>query len=232
MLRYRIAFVTATLFLPLAIYGCFKAEQAPELGPLGDNDLDAVLVFIFDLSGSFEPTLNVRAYPTTFRIMDDFFEGTQGSRARIVIGQLSGEEGRMLFDGTPGDLRALCHSADDLRQFVKDNSDPGGSPVYQSIERGMDYVTAINGITDKTKVLTIVMSDLADNHRNGWQAQHNKMLETLSRYERLGGSIALYYVDSMLTGSWKQTLLGAGFGQDRFIIESTLVDHPRLPKFE
>ncbi|MEO8165590.1 MAG: hypothetical protein ABI619_09355 [Betaproteobacteria bacterium] len=196
-------------------------------------ELDACLAICVDMSGSFSDSWDRRAYQMFLELSDRFFTGSVGGNNRIVIAQLSGSEQVVLFEGQPSDLRSRLKTPEELNQFLKEQSDPSKSPVYSATKRMADYVNAIPTLTERTRLLTVILSDMQDSEsdRQARSVTGHQMLESLKTYQQRGGSIALYFVAETETARWARILSMAGFQPGHDVIENQVTSSPRLPTF-
>ena len=106
--------------------------------------------------------------PTTLflDLSDRFFTEGMGTNTRLVISQLSGSGDAVLFDGKPSDLRTRFKSPDELNQFLQERSDPSSSKVFESTTKTLEYVGSMSGVTERTRLLTVIMSDMLDSEQN------------------------------------------------------------------
>ena len=222
------------LLLCCACLGCVESQTSTRSQPFKPKQLDACLAIVVDMSGSFSGNWNDKAYKLFLQLMDQFFTDGGGEESRIVIGQLSGNEEVVLFEGRPNELRQKFRSPEELNRFLETNSVADASPVYQATGRAIDYISSMSGITEETKLVTVVLSDMIESETDLMKRSRagKKMVESLSRYEAMGGGIALYYVDPKETERWSEILDRAGFEPGSYVIESTLVAHPQLPQFD
>ncbi len=226
--------LTLLLALSCMTLGCVESQQVSQSQPFETKELEACLAIVVDMSGSFSGNWDDKAYKLFLQLMDQYFTDGAGDESRIVIGQLSGNTDVILFEGRPNELRQKFRSPEELNQFLETNSTPDQSPVYQSTARAIDYVSSMPGITEKTKLVTVVLSDMIESEANRVKRSSagTKMVESLKKYQAMGGGIALYYVAPEETQRWSEILDRAGFESGTYVIESTLVAHPQLPRFD
>lgn len=216
-----------------AAIGCVPAPQRKASAPFEVRELDACLAVLVDQSGSFAAELDERGYAVLLELMDRFFTDSAGGEARVVIGQLSGRRRAMLFEGRPDELRARFKTPEELAAFLKRESDPASSPVYEATTQAIEYVTAAPGVTDRTRLVTVILSDLEDNTpQPEREAVGRRMVRALEAYREVGGGLALYCVAPEQAPRWQTILSAAGFGAGEYVIESTLVARPQLPRFD
>lgn len=234
MHRSTILFIIATLIGSIGSIGCVPSQNASKSkASFKEQELDACLAFVIDQSGSFEGIWKEGGYELFLKISDRFFKESMGQETRIVIAQLSGAADVVLFEGRPSDLKRRFSSPEEMAAFLKANSDPTRSPVFEATKRVTDYLNEMPGINEKTKLLTVIISDMADSEFDLAirQATGNRMLESLSTYQKRGGALALYCVDPAETPRWRKILTEAGFAPGQFVIENALVESPQLPSF-
>lgn len=214
--------------------GCVESQSVGTVKPFENSELEACLTIVVDMSGSFAGSWEQRAYPLFLELSDQFFTENAGGESRIVLCQLSGKREVVLFEGSPADLRSRFRSPKELNQFLVEHSDPSDSPVYEATDRALNYVSSMSGITDQTRVLTVILSDMADaEHDNQLRrTTGHKMLASLKSYQERGGALALYFVSPTETARWQKILHRAGFASDSYVIESQLVASPQLPRFD
>ena len=90
------------------------------------------------------------------------------------------------------------------------------------------------GITERTRLLTVVLSDMIDSETDAAARQEagRAMVESLKAYHAQGGALALYYVADEYAARWRTILGLAGFEPGEYVIASDLVARPQLPSFE
>lgn len=214
--------------------GCVESQGLSQSTPFERQELDDCLAICIDMSGSFRHNWDDRAYDLFMDISDRFFTEAMGNESRIIITQLSGEGKVVLFEGRPDDLQQKFQSPEDLNQYLLDHSDGGSSQVYRAMSRTLDHIGSMSGVTQDTRVLTIVFSDMQDTGAavgNG-DADRTEMMKSLRRYADNGGGLALYFVARDQVQPWRQILSEAGFEPGHFIIENDLTSSPQLPRFE
>ncbi|MDA8746499.1 hypothetical protein N9N28_17890, partial [Rubripirellula amarantea] len=137
-------------------------------------------------------------------------------------------------DGKPSDLRRRFKSPEELSQFLKDHSDPSHSHVFDSTTHTLDYIGSLSGVTERTRLLTVILSDMLDSQRDQSARIQSgrRMMESLSKYQQAGGGLALYFVDTDETSRWQKILSESGFEPGHYVIENELTQSPQLPRFE
>lgn len=226
--------LTSLVALLLLASGCVVSAPKAKSIPLEVEPLEAVLVVGVDLSGSFANDFSERAYPLLLNVMQKFFVAQMGSNCKVVLAQISAQEDAVLFEGTPRDLRRRFSDPDALSKFLLANSKPDGSPVFESMKKMLHYVNQMADIDSETKVLSVVISDLnnSDEGQAAWKKKGESMLAELKVYQKLGGALALFYVDREQVDLWKRIFAAAKFEPGMFMISNDLVEDPQLPTFD
>lgn len=227
-------FLLLGLILLLACSGCVPSTSKKQAAHFESTELESCLAIVVDLSGSFANSWDDRAYDLFISLMDQFFTEGAGAESRLVIGQLSGNSEVVLFEGRPADLQSKFDSPQALNRFLKEHSNPASSPVYRATDRAVEYVLSMPGITSDTRLLTVILSDMADSEPDlaARRRAGHQMLDTLKRYRAGGGGLALYFVSPEELSRWKRILQMAEFEPGSYVIESTLVAEPQLPRFD
>ncbi len=222
------------IVIGLLCSSCIENQSVSNPTPFDEQDLDACLAIVIDMSGSFSESWDDKAYDIFLNISDRYFQGAMGTETRLVIGQLSGNDQVLLFEGKPADLREKFRSPAELNQFLKSHADPSSSRVYDATRRTLDYVSSISGVGPNTRLLTVILSDMQDSqyHPSIASTAETQLAESLRRYQARGGSLALYHVAETERDHWSALLRNAGFTTGQFIIEGSLTSSPRLPSFE
>lgn len=230
---HQLGFMLSLLCCSLCFCGCVESQSAGQTAPFEEQELDACLAIVVDMSGSFSERWEDRAYDMFLELSESYFAGSMGTNTKLVIGQLSGNEQVLLFEGRPSDLRCEFKSPEELHAFLREHCDPSGSRVYDATQRTIDYVGSISGVTENTRLMTVILSDMRDT--GGFTINGEPpadLLESLTRYREQGGGLALYYVAEDEAGRWQGILEEAGFEPGHYIIENDLVANPQLPKFD
>ncbi len=219
----------------LLFAGCVKSPDLGQTSPFEAQELDACLVIVIDLSGSYQDLWDKRAYDLFLQLSERYFNESMGTENRLIISQISGTEKALLFEGKPSDLRKQFRSPQELSNFLKENSDPDSSRVYAATRQTLDYVNTLPGLTDNTRLLTLIFSDMLDSE-SPFQIWDNpfpqELQNSLKRYQAQGGGIALYFVADSERQRWNQFLQETGFSSGHYLIESHLSANPQLPRFD
>lgn len=214
--------------------GCVETQQIKNSGHFDSRELDACLAIVVDMSGSFSDAWDDRAYKLFLNLSEQYFTESMGSDSRLVICQLSGNDQVVLFEGQPDDLRSKFSGPDEFNAFLKEKSDPSSSKVFDATRRSVDYLSSISGVTENTKLLTVILSDMWDSELDPVlrTASREKLLLSLSNYRQQGGGMALYFVAEEQMLEWQSLFDEAGFEPGHYIIENELVASPQLPQFD
>jgi len=199
-----------------------------------DTKVESLLAIIVDMSGSFADSWEGRAHRLFLNLMDKFFKEGAGAESRVVLGQLSANNRVVLFEGAPSELRGKFPTPESLNSFLRANSDPNGSPVFEATGRTLDYLNGMSGVDDSTRKLTVILSDLADSEPDPERRRTtgNAMLTSLKRYQQSGGALGLYFVAPEETSRWRVILDQANFEPGQAVIETSIRENPPLPSFD
>ena len=214
----------------LSAIGCVESQSTGQVAPFQDRKVDACLSIIVDMSGSFRESWDDRAYKLFLDLSDRFFTENMGGESKLVIGQISANEQVLLFEGRPEDLRKRFNSPEEFNQFLLDRSDANGSYVFEATRKAVEHLGAVSGVTEETRLLTVVLSDMQDSQ--GDKRSLDRMAASLRQYQELGGALALYFVSESEIPRWRAIVNDAGFAPDHVMIENELAASPRLPQFD
>lgn len=213
--------------------GCIRKTHSVHRPAFETKSLEACLVIAVDLSGSFAHDFGERAYPMVLGLMESFTDQSMGGDCKIVLSQMSGHDQIILFEGSPDELRHRFRSPEAMGDFLRQHSDPKHSPVYVATRATIDYVNAMPDVTDQTRTVTVLLSDMVDSEidqptksREGY-----RMLAALTRYRESGGNLALYYVAQDEVWRWNEIIARAGFEPGQYAINNALNSNPELPSF-
>lgn len=220
--------------LIVSLTACVRSDSIEQRTAFEVEPLDACVAIVVDMSGSFSESWGDRAYRAFREISDQFFTESMGSNSRLVLAQMSNNSEFLLWEGQPSELRARFPSPEAFNQFLRERSDPQGSPVYDATRSAVNYVSTLHGVAPETRLLTVMLSDLVDSRSDAdeQKASGYRMLEALKSYQQLGGGLALYFVDQNETSRWQRILDEAGFEPGQYVIQSSLVDRPTLPRLD
>ena len=229
----RTSFTFAALVAALSI-GCVKSDSIKQQAAFEVEPLDACVAIVVDMSGSFSDSWGDRAYRVFLEISEQFFTESLGGNSRLVLAQMSNNNDFLLWEGHPSELRSRFPSPEAFNQFLKERSDPQGSPVYDATKEAVSYVSTMHGVESQTRLLTVMLSDMIDYRADTAEQKTSgyQMLEALKTYQEQGGGLALYFVDHRETSRWQRILDKAGFESGQYVIQSSLVDRPTLPRLD
>lgn len=191
-----------------------------------------VATIMLDLSGSFSElmTKDGKAYGFALRVVDRLFRERMGSSDKIIIGQLSGSDLPMLWEGRPIDLRGAFPNSEAFGKFLASKANPGGSRIHDGIADAVDYLLNYPGIAEgKTRSALFVLSDMLDNAPEP-EKSRDRLLKALTVYGQRDVAVGFYWVHHPLVLPWRTDLQNAGIRH--FVVESQIVADPQLPKFE
>lgn len=235
MIRSRIWVFIALLVTPI---GCIQEPVTQAHRPFEARELDACLAIAIDMSGSFRDSWEKdgKAFRLFFEMMEQFFNEQVGEETEVILCQISNNEQAVIFQGTPEQLKRRFPSPTEFNQFLKDHSDPNSSRVYDATHQMLEHVNRLEGITESTRLMTVVLSDMNDSQKRNdeeqWKSSGNRMLTSLTKYRERGGALALYFVDQDEMPRWRKIIGEAGFTPGMYVVEDELVETPLLPKFD
>ncbi|MEZ6137025.1 MAG: hypothetical protein R3C53_19190 [Pirellulaceae bacterium] len=214
--------------------GCIPSQsKTSRIAPFEDKQLDSALAILIDTSGSFSGYWDSRAYDLFLDLCDQYFSEAIGMRSKLVIGQIGSKDQVVVFEGQPSDLRQRFPDPASLSEFLKANTN-GGSNVYAGTRGIVRYMNNLDGVTQETRLLTVVLSDMLDTEGDATKRSQvgYAMIAELSSFASKGGALALYYVADSEMGRWRDIVDRAGFADNHYIIENYLSERPELPMFE
>ncbi|GAB5407354.1 MAG: hypothetical protein Aurels2KO_55850 [Aureliella sp.] len=215
----------------MLLSGCVPSQTGKDYHPFETVEIDSCLTILIDMSGSFATRWDDEAYPLFLELSNSYFTEAMGTENRLVIAQLSGNSQAVLFEGKPADLQSRFKSPEELVAFLRERSDGASSLVYRAIESTTNYLLQMQGMTDQTRLMTVVLSDLRDTDP-ARQAAGGDMIESLREYRERGGALALYYVGAEEMPRWEKILAESGFTSKDYLIQGELTATPQLPKFD
>lgn len=227
-------FLCIALIAVAMLPGCVPKRPRELTSTFESEELDGCMTFLIDMSGSFANSWDDRAYKLFIELSEQYFTEAMGTNNRLIIAQLSGNDRVVVFDGRPSDLQRQFKSPEALNEHLKQNSNAYYSHVFHAIKQTVDYVGALRGVSENTRLLTVVLSDLQDSETDlaRRSAMGHAMVDSLKIYRQAGGALALYYVDGSQTARWREVLSMAGFEEGSYVIENELSSTPLLPRFD
>lgn len=222
------------IFTTTLMTGCVPSNSIEKSAPFEAKELDSAMAIIVDVSGSFQDRWDENAFRMFADISQRFFKGATGSEAKLIISQLSANDTAVLFEGRPSEFRRKFQTPQEFSEFLRSNSDPSRSQVYEATRQTIDYMNQLDGVTSQTQMLTIILSDMKDSTKDwsGPDSSGQAMFRSLKHYRELGGALALYYVANDEVASWKELLGEAGFEPGYYTIENEISASPSLPTFD
>ena len=235
MSRNMFAYVVLAALTCVALTGCDGCEKYngdnQEAVTVGREDAECMVMICVDLSGSFADRMadDGKAYEFTLRVTDTYFRNSVGTNNRILIGQLSGTDRSLLWDGTPVELRRDFPSAGKFRDFLLKRSNPGGSRIHDGIAEAFDYVLSDPGVAGgKTRTAMFVLSDMIDNLSD--PKSEERLAGSLQAFGKTKGVAGFYFLEHGRVPTWRQHLRQSGIRN--WVCESEIVAYPTLPTFE
>ncbi|HBE71056.1 MAG TPA: hypothetical protein DDW52_23160 [Planctomycetaceae bacterium] len=217
----------------LLLSGCVASQTGKDYHPFETVEIDSCLTILIDMSGSFATRWDDEAYPLFLELSETYFTEAMGTENRLVIAQLSGNNQAVLFEGKPADLQSRFRSPEDLVSFLRERSDGASSQVYRAIKSTTDYLLQMQGVSERTRLMTVVLSDLRDTGAGAARrTAGSSMIESLREYRERGGALALYYVGTEEMPRWESILAESGFSSNDYLIQGELTATPQLPKFD
>lgn len=234
-MKLKSTFVCCAILLMTGSTGCIEKDPTAkkQFKPFVAEELDACLAIVIDVSGSFSDDWqeNGRAHNLFMELMDQFFTESTGLNTRVILGQISDSEEYLLFDGTPQELARKFPTPEALNQYLQQHTDPNGSRVYDSTRKMLDHLVEIPEVTERTRLLTVVLSDLKDSQKDKELRREsgNAMFDSMKAYAAAGGGIALYFVADDEKPLWRKVIARSKFPAGTYVIEGELSETPQLP---
>lgn len=206
-----------------------STRQAPEENPVATGqEYERVVMLQVDLSGSFLQLMaeKGKAYEFLLRVLDRYMRGN--ANEKLILGQLSGSNASLLWDGTPAQLRKDFPDQAAFRKHLLAKADPNSSRLHDGMTDALRYLKGLPGVTAKTKCALLVLSDLEDN----WSAagSEQRLVTELREFGKRGGAVGFYFVDLHRVEGWKGHLRSAGV--KHHVVESSIVTTPSLPALD
>jgi hypothetical protein len=204
-------------------------RPAPEENDLDDGrEYERVVVVGIDLSGSFLPLMadQGKAWEFLQKVLAIYLRGN-GSQKLILV-QLSGNRNALLWDGTPAQLRKDFPDPESFRKHLQSKADVNASRLFDGISEALEYLATLPGVTAKTKLALLVMSDMEDNFSAPGSEQ--RLIAGLREFGKRGGAVGLYFVNHQYVPRWRAALQTAGVRHH--VVESQIVASPTLPSFD
>lgn len=219
----------------LGVLGCIPSQSDQvDRQPFEVEQLDACLAVVIDTSSSFHDQWNERGYDVFLQLMDRFFTEGMGSESKVVLAQLGNAKNSVMFVGTPAELRKRFPTPEALDNYLREHARPNESNVFEVAGNTVELISALPGVTEQTRLLTILLSDLRESEQDPetWRAKGHRMLNSLKAYQKRGGGLGLYFVSQAEVARWRRILSDAGFTDGQFVIEHEMVANVQLPRFD
>ncbi len=205
------------------------SRPVPEENMLADGrEYERVVVVGIDLSGSFLHLMadQGKAWEFLLRVIDRYLRGN--GNEKLILVQLSGNRGALLWDGQPTQLRKDFPDQESFRKHLLSKADPNASRLHDGITDSLEYLTTVSGVTAKTKCALLVLSDMDDNFSAPGSEQ--RLVQALAGFGKRGGAVGMYFVDQPFVNRWRANLKTAGIKHS--VVESSIVASPTLPSFD
>ena len=224
--------MAAAAFIAVAGLGWLvydSSRPVPEENELANGrEYERVVVVGIDLSGSFLHLMadKGKAWEFLLRVIARYLRGN--GNEKLILVQLSGNTGALLWDGTPAQLRKDFPDQEAFRKHLLSKADPNASRLHDGITESLEYLTTLSGVTPKTKCALLVLSDMDDNRSAPGSEQ--RLVQALSSFGKRGGAVGLYFVDQPFVNRWRANLGTAGVKHT--VVEPSIVASPILPSFD
>jgi hypothetical protein len=205
------------------------SRPAPDENMLADGrEYERVVVVGIDLSGSFLHLMadQGKAWEFLLRVIDRYLRGN--GNEKLILVQLSGNTGALIWDGTPSQLRKDFPDQESFRKHLLSKADPNASRLHDGITEALEYLTTLSGITPKTKCALLILSDMDDNCSAPGSEQ--RLVQALAGFGKRGGAVGMYFVDQPFVNRWRANLKTAGIKHT--VVEPSIVASPTLPSFD
>lgn len=218
--------------LLLVTAGCQRRVEMQATTPFVRDYGTFKLAILMDLSGSFAELMaeDGKGYDFAMQVIEKYAQGRVGASDTIVIGQISGTEKALLWEGTPIQLRQDFANASEFRKFLLSKSSPNGSLVHASIASAVEYVANDPAVASgRVRPAVFVLSDMLD---NGPEMKETKqrLVDAFKLLAKRDGLVGIYYVEPQLLTSWRESLADAGISD--FVVEADIIGRPMLPDFD
>ncbi len=204
-------------------------RPAPEENILADGrEYERVVVIGIDLSGSFVDLMadKGQAWQFLLKVIDRYMRGN--GNEKLILVQLSGNSGALIWDGTPSQLRKDFPDQEAFRKHLLSKANPNASRLHDGITDALEYLNTLPGMTAKTKRALLVLSDMDDNLSTLNSEQ--RLVQALVEFGKRGGVVGMYFVNHPLVARWRANLKTAGIRNH--VVESHIVTAPALPSFD
>jgi hypothetical protein len=190
-----------------------------------------VLVVLVDESGSFKELMKPDGAATKFLYdtVDHYFQARLASdQDLLIVAQLSGNRQALLFQGSPRDFRQRYSSAATFSQELERRSSGGGSRIYDGISDSIEFILNDPNLATAHLCL-IILSDMEQNLQDGYTT--NQRLENnLKAFVQRKGVMGIYFAEPQECIKWRQKLQKLSMRD--FVVEASIHENPRRPKFE
>ena len=215
--------------LALAMAGCTRRQPPGVVVPVQQRQAKYVLIVVIDVSGSFEDTLEEKAWPFLQKVLRDFYRNRVGDNDDdvLVIGQISAVPVAPIFEGSPKAFARQYGRAAAFRDLLKSKSDARGSRVHDSIADTAEY--GLRYATDQNQTFLCCLTDMDENFPEPKKSEE-RLVKVLSAFAKPNMAVGLYWVDLPFAAQWDRNLKRAGV--KNYVITTGIVADPKLPVFE
>jgi len=205
-----------------------SSRPAPDESVVSDGrDYDRVVVVGIDLSGSFLDLMaeKGKAWEFLLRVIDRYLRGN--GNEKLILVQLSGNSDALIWDGTPSQLRKDFSDQEAFRRFLISKANTSASRLHDGITDALEYLTALPGITAKSKCALLVLSDMDDNHSA--PDSERRLVQALTDFGKRGGSVGMYFVDQPFVSKWRTNLKSS---VKNSVVASRIEAQPPMPSVD
>ena len=224
----------------ILLVGCTEYQES-EQATFEKDDSQRVISVLIDMSGSFQQMMDTegKAYAFLLGVIDRYFKQTIGSKDRLIVSIISGNDRSLLWDGRPIDLKKDYPNAAAFHELLKRKADAKGSLVHGAITQTIRYMLEDDDVRSRRTAI-FVLSDMMDTSDirlvSGTVVKVpndsvEKATAALTDFADVGGVIGIFYADQFLCGEWKERLRDCGFKPNQFRVQSDIVGRPQFPTF-
>jgi hypothetical protein len=189
-----------------------------------------LVVYVFDLSGSYTSQLETRIWPFFGKLQDSLSRDRPLEDDQVVIAQLSLAPNPLVWSGSSRHLKKSFGSSSEFKKTLVAASNPNGSPCYKAVANVLSYVNGLPHVkSGATKVLVVVASDMEDNDPGVVQARANFLGELRQLHSQTHGGLLFVGIDQQIKPRLEGELASAQFPVDRYRIVQSFENEIPLP---
>jgi hypothetical protein len=187
-----------------------------------------LIVYVFDLSGSYTGQLETRIWPFFSKLQDSLSRERPLEDDQVVISQLSAAPNPLVWSGSSKNLKKSFGSSSEFKKKLIAASNPNGSPCYMAVANVLHYVNEMPNVkSGASKVLVIVASDMDDNDPDAVKSRASFINELRQLHTQSQGGVLFVGVDQYLKPRLENELATAQFPGERYkIVQSFEHDIP------